>query len=87
MLEEGVATWFARWYVKENFGHEMRIGLESYRNAYQCVDTLLKQDRQAILKLRKVEPNFDKMTAATFSAAGVIVTDAAVQNLLKIFKR
>lgn len=87
VLEEGVATWFARWYVKKSFGLEIGAELESYCNAYQSVDTLLKQDRQAVLKLRKVEPNFDKMTVATFRAAGVVATDDVVRDLLKIFKR
>lgn len=87
VFEEGVATWFARWYVRENFGLEIGSDLESYRNAYQCVDMLLKKDRQAILKLRKVEPSFDKITAATFRVAGVVVADDMVQDLLKTFKR
>ena len=87
VFEEGVATWFARWYVEERFGLVIEAELDSYKMACRYVDNMLKQDKQAVLKLRKVELNFDKMTSATFKAAGVVVDEADILELLKTFRR
>lgn len=87
VIEEGVATWFAAYYVKKALGVDMHAGLHSYKRAARAVDGLLRRDQNAIRKLRTIEPCFKRMTADTFKRAGVVATDAEIEVLLSPFVR
>ncbi len=87
VLEEGVAVWFARRYVKENFNFNMDAGRPSYDDACKLVDRMLSRDEQAIRKLRSVEPVFKRMTIQTFSKAGVVCPSNDIETLLAPFAR
>lgn len=87
VIEEGTATWFAAYYVKKVLGVDMHASFRSYRRAERAVDGLLRRDRDAIRKLRMIEPSFKKMTADTFKRAGVVATDAELEVLLSPFVR
>jgi len=87
VIEEGVATWFAKHYVKKSLGVDMHASLESYQKAELAVDRLLKGDPTAIRKLRSVQPSFKKMTAEDFRAAGVKASEDEMGYLLSPFQR
>ena len=87
VLEEGVATWFAKYYVKKNFNVLRGEGRESYKNAREKVEKLLVVDENAIKKLRAVEPCFKKMTVDTFERAGLFHDKELIGELLTSFNR
>jgi len=87
VIEEGVATWFAKHYVKRALGVDMYANSESYRQAERAVNRLLSSDSGAIRKLRSVQPSFTKMTVETFRAAGVKTSEDEMNYLLSSFQR
>ena len=87
VLEEGVATWFAAYYVRKAKGAEIHSSTDSYRQAHAKVAQLLARDHQAILKLRAIEPSFSRMTADTFKQADVQATPDEIAALLAPFTR
>ena len=87
VLEEGVAVWFARRYVKDNFDFNIDAGRPSYDDACKLVDQMLSRDEQAIRKLRSVEPLFKRMTIQTFRKAGVVCPTDDMEKLLAPFIR
>lgn len=87
VLEEGVAVWFARRYVKNNFDLNVDAGRSSYDDACKLVDRMLSHDEQAIRKLRSVEPVFKRMTDQTFRKAGVVYPAGDIEKLLAPFAR
>jgi hypothetical protein len=63
VLEEGLATWFAQYYLRERIGNpNWRSALYSYTRAQQQVEALLALDANAIRVLREEEPTFARMT-------------------------
>ena len=87
ILEEGLATWFARNYVHEHFGVVVLEDLDSYRVARETVERLLAIDKEGVKKLRLVEPCLKKMTRSTFKEAGLTVEPELVLTLLSPFVR
>lgn len=87
VLEEGLASWFARYYVHRHFGEVITEELASYRRARESVEKLLTMDKESIKKLRAVEPCFKKMTQATFDESGLMVVPKFKQTLLLPFER
>jgi len=85
VLEEGVATWFAKWYVKRALGEDMNAGVGDYQNAECAVGKLLDSDPEAIRKLRAVQPCFKEMTPSTFEKAGIVATASEIRILLSPF--
>jgi hypothetical protein len=63
ILEEGLATFFARKYVEETFCIPMLATIKSYEAARQMVDELLTVNTEAIKTLRAIEPTISKITA------------------------
>jgi hypothetical protein len=55
VLEEGLATYFSRQYVHEQFDEDWRAAIASYNEACALVEQLLKLDEQAIKHLREEE--------------------------------
>ncbi len=87
VLEEGVAAWFAADYTKKAKGVDIHSSLPSYQDAHAKVGKLLDRDREAILKLRKIEPAFGKITPETFTAAGLDIPADEIAALLAPFNR
>lgn len=87
VMEEGVATWFARYYVFKNFKVPYYEGLQSYKNARELVEQLLTIDKEAVRKLRYIEPNFKRMTERVFRDAGIEAEDELIGKLLMPFSR
>jgi len=86
VIEEGVATWFAKCYVKRALGEDMHAEAGAYQNAESAVGKLLYADAEAIRKLRAVQPCFKKMTPETFRAAKVKASEADIKYLLSAFR-
>lgn len=87
VIEEGVATWFAKYYVKKSLNVDMHASSESYQKAECAVGKLLKSDPMVIRKLRAVQPSFKKMTLETFRAANVSLPKDEMDYLLSAFRR
>lgn len=87
VLEEGLATWFARYYVREHFKVDVHEGLESYRMARERAECLLAVDRASIKKLRSIEPCFKKMGQVTFEKAGLLFDAELMEKLTAKFVR
>jgi hypothetical protein len=56
VLEEGLATYFSEFYVKQHIGRDYHAGMESYKSACSKVKFLLNIDPDAIKKLRIEQP-------------------------------
>ncbi|WP_225784646.1 hypothetical protein [Xenophilus sp. Marseille-Q4582] len=63
VLEEGLATCFARNYVSEVFGAKINTTIASYQHAAELADELLAIDPNAIRELRMIEPVISRITA------------------------
>jgi hypothetical protein len=65
VLEEGVATFFQHAFLLECCGHREwnTSGNKKYDEARALVGELIAQDEQAILRIRKKQPEFTKITA------------------------
>ena len=84
VLEEGVAVWFSVRYVKKATGKDATKWLsKNYRYAYDAVKELMRNDIEAVKKLRKIQPCFKLMTEEAFRKAGVDVSPNDLQVLLR----
>ena len=64
VIEEGLATWFAQYYLRVRLGNpNWRSTLYSYTVAQRQVEALLKLDRNAIKTLRQEQPTFALFTS------------------------
>ena len=82
VLEEGVATAFAEDYVS----NPLLTNEPAYIRAAAVVRELLSNTPDAILRLRAIEPCFQKITASVFGEAGLTVPKAMIDELLSSFK-
>ena len=87
VLEEGIATVFSEDYMLRNFHLRGLTDLVSYRNAAALVRELETISPSAIVRLRRVEPSFAKMTVATFTEAAVDAPQNLINDLLSPFVR
>lgn len=64
VLEEGLATWYARYYMAERIGNpHWHSTTPSYTMAQQKLERLFELDRDAIRKLRQEQPTIAHFTA------------------------
>ena len=64
VIEEGLATWFAQYYLRVRLGNpNWRSTMYSYTIAQRQVEALLKLDANAIKTLRQEQPTFAKFTS------------------------
>ena len=64
VIEEGLATWFAQYYMAERLGNpHWRSTMTSYTQAQRRVEALLALDADAIKTIRQVQPTFGLMTS------------------------
>ncbi|CNH84570.1 periplasmic protein YqjC [Yersinia thracica] len=89
VIEEGLATTFSEDMLEIWFNDKNKQAYTKddprYRDAAAKVRHLLQLEPDAIPRLRKVEPAFKNMTAATFATAGLQVPAQLVQELLADF--
>ena len=87
VLEEGLATWFSRYYVNKHFDVDIYQNLNSYREARELVARLLEFDKDAVKKLRHVEPCLKRINSGTFKDAGLSVETELILKLTAPFER
>ena len=63
ILEEGLATYFALQYVKEEFDRSILVEIKSYEKARELVHKLLEFDADAVKKIRKSQFAISKITS------------------------
>jgi hypothetical protein len=64
LLEEGLATHFAAFYMRERIGAaSWHSKMQSYVDAQEKVEELLRLDRDAIKRLRAVQPHISSISA------------------------
>jgi len=63
VLEEGLATYHSRIYLRENFALDWSAGIQSYNLACSQVEELLAVDQNAIKRLREKEPTISHISA------------------------
>ncbi|WP_455917009.1 hypothetical protein [Pantoea agglomerans] len=89
VMEEGLATLYSLEIIERLCGHlpgEDYGNVPAYKHAADLVRQLLQYERQAIRKLRNIEPAFCKMTAKTFADAGLDqVPESLITALLDTF--
>ncbi|WP_342656120.1 hypothetical protein GKC68_00105 (plasmid) [Pantoea sp. RSPAM1] len=89
VIEEGLAKLYSMEIIVRLCGHphgQNYGNVPAYDNAAGFVRQLLQIDGNAIRKLRDKEPDFFKMTAATFAEAGLLqVPQPLIYELLKAF--
>lgn len=91
VLNEGVSTYFSFMAI-ENLCNVQDVisNIEQYSNnyyqAFLLVAKLHKIDREAIKKLRTIQPMLNKLTEADFEASGLQVPKELVVQLLKEFE-
>lgn len=87
-LEEGVATYYASYYMKMEMGQpNWHSTLPSYQKAFEKVAPLLDKDKYCIRDLRTVQPEFTKITEEQISNAFPDLSAKDIKYLLCDFKR
>ena len=87
-LEEGVACFFANYYMKKTFNAPRRCtGMPSYEQALALVEPHLDEDIHCIRRLRKNQPSFRKMSKDAVSKDFQNLTPQDVDFLLETFDR
>jgi hypothetical protein len=88
-LEEGVAVHFSKIYTEREANDDKNFNAPTHRTgyhyAYNLVEQLLAIDDDAVKKLRKQQPFFQRITAADFVKAGLLVDDKLITELLANF--
>lgn len=88
VLEEGLATWFAQFYMAERMGKPTwHSALYSYTDAQRQYETLHALDANAIRTLREVQPTFNLFTAELLLEHYPALGAAAAEALVQPFKR
>jgi hypothetical protein len=89
-LNEGVSTYFSILAIKQ-FGvttgiiENLRDYSPNYYDALALTYQLIEADNQAILKLRSVQPQLNKIEAQDFENAGLDISEELKSNLLSTF--
>lgn len=92
VINEGISTYFSVIVVGVLHGEDAtRIAMESlamyspkYFSAFQHVSTLLSTDRQAVKKIREIQPMINKVSEVDLRASGLPLTDEAITALVAI---
>jgi hypothetical protein len=92
VLNEGISTYFSVLVVVADHGeaagaavlHSLAENSKNYHDAYKQVAALLRIDRHAIRKIRKIQPMINKVCRADFQAASIPLNDAQIELLTSI---
>ncbi len=88
VLEEGLAVWFSRWYMKTSgLGDHWNATLESYLEAGRLVEQLLKIDMGLIKRLRGREPVLSQATPGALMKLHGDVEMTLAEGLCETFCR
>ena len=92
-FEEGVACYFASYYMEEARGEpnwriaEDSNNYEEYKCALELVKPLFDKDKHCVRKLRDVEPSFSKMDEGLIRNAFPDWTDLSQEHIEDLTKR
>ena len=88
VFEEGVACYFAAYYMKYKFNQpNWSPTLPSYRRALEIIAPRLNEDIRCIRRLRKNQPSFQKMSKEAVSSEFPKLTSENVDFLMSTFDR
>lgn len=93
IVNEGISTYFSVIAVNLYHGEEAaELALRSlqthsprYYYAYQQVSSLLNKDRDAVKKIRQVQPMVNDLTFDDISACGLSLSDNEIMSLIEAF--
>lgn len=87
-FEEGVACYFAAYYMKEKFNEPYwRPDLPSYERALALVKPRLDEDKSCVHRLRELHPSFQDMTEENICKEFPKLISEDVHFLVSKFKR
>lgn len=87
-FEEGVACYFAAYYMKERLNQpNWRPTLQSYKQALALIVPRLDEDISCVHRLRERQPSFSEISGEQISAEFPNLTQADVNFLVKKFDR
>jgi hypothetical protein len=84
VLEEGLATFFAVEYTKENGHGCWNIEEVKYRYAYDLVDKLLSYNNKLIKELRTIQPTISLITKTDILSLDNRIPEELIDKLLEI---
>ncbi|MBI1676304.1 hypothetical protein [Shewanella sp. DW31] len=87
VIEEGLATLYSEDYIAREYQASGYTNMASYVDAAKNVRDLLAFDKEAIKKLRAIQPSFKKMTQDTFRSASLNYPQDKIMNLIASFVR
>ena len=88
VLEEGLATWFAQYYMAERIGNpNWRSTLYSYTVAQEQAEKLLALDKDAIKVLRGVIPQISHFTPELLMQHYPVLGEELAAHLTSLFNR
>ena len=87
VLDEGLATHFAHWYVQNEFQFDMPATVQSYQTARVLVEQLLGLDAGCIKSIRAQQPAIYKASAADICAGCPACPPEIADQLAKPFTR
>jgi hypothetical protein len=86
-LEEGLATYFSKITTDRDSGDNSyalnSIQTTKYLKPYQLIEKLIAFDRDAIKKLRQIQPVLGQISKQTFIDAGIALADDIIDELIK----
>jgi hypothetical protein len=86
-LEEGLATHFSHWYLRETFKINYPCTIASYQVARDAVEELLAIDANVVRLLRERQPAFYLLTPADIMAVTPNARAGLAEFLCKRFNR
>lgn len=87
VLEEGVACWFQRLYMRENFDFERPQTMACYASAEAKFEKLRELDQDIVWKMRQEEPVFRHITPSLMLRYCPSAPEELVEALTKSFDR
>jgi hypothetical protein len=93
VINEGISTYFSIIVVAAFHGESAeQTAIESlathsqrYLFAFQRVSALMAKDREAIKKIRAIQPMINKVSEVNLRASGLALTDETINALLAVF--
>ena len=86
-FEEGVATWFSNYYLKNNGFSDFSLTVESYKRPLKIVKPYLCKDPCLVKIIRKKQPSFHKMTVEDLEPVFPCISKEDLDFLVAKFQR
>lgn len=93
LINEGISTYFSVIVVADFHGEDAaQAAIESlatrsprYFFAFQQVSALISKDRDAVKRIREIQPMINKLSKIDLRASGLTLTDEAIDTLVAVF--